>query len=156
MKLRIIITAIAGLVLGATCVGLIGCPANSATQLQQAATASENAAVIVQGFQNAEIAAHTQGLISDADHQFIEREIGTVAQLGKTTDTCIASAAAQSGALSCINAAVTELDTINANGGLYIKSPAAKADFQVAMTGVKAVLVAIETTLGGTAATTTK
>jgi hypothetical protein len=130
---------------------LTGCPANSGTQLQQAATASENAAIIVQGFENAEIAAHTQGLVSDADHQFIQQQLATVAQLGKTTDTCIADASASQGAVNCINAAVSEIQRINSSGGLYIKSTTAKADFQVAMSGVQAVLVAIETTLGAPA-----
>ena len=134
---------------------LTGCPAKS-NQLQEAAQASENAAIIVQGFQNAEIAAHQQGLISDADHQFIQKELLTVATLGQTTDSCIAAAANSTGAVGCISTAVTEIDQINADGGLYIKSATAKQDFSIAMTGVKTVLVSIETMLGTTVSTTKK
>lgn len=126
---------------------LTGCPAKS-NQMQEAAQASENAAIIVQGFQNAEIAAHQQGIISDADHQFIQKELLTVSALGQTTDSCIAAAANSTGAVGCITTAVTEIDQINADGGLYIKSAAAKQDFSIAMTGVKTVLVSIETMLG--------
>ena len=73
-------------VIALTCLMLVaivltGCPAQNGSQLQQAATASENAAIIMQGFENAEITAHTQGLIPDADHQFIQKEVATVAAL---------------------------------------------------------------------------
>ena len=83
--------AFASLVLVA--IVLTGCPAQNGSQLQQAAQASENAAIIMQGFENAEIAAYQQGLIPAADHQFIQKEVATVAALGKTTDSCIAGTA---------------------------------------------------------------
>lgn len=138
--------AFASLVLVA--IVLTGCPAQNGSQLQQAAQASENAAIIMQGFENAEIAAYQQGLIPAADHQFIQKEVATVAALGKTTDSCIASAATPGGAVSCINTALTEIDQINSDGGLYLKSATAKQDFTLAMTGIKTVLVSIETMLG--------
>ena len=134
---------------------LTGCPAQNGSQLQQAAQASENAAIIMQGFENGEIAAYQQGLIPVADHQFIQKEVATVAALGKTTDSCIGAAGTPGGAVSCINTALNEIDQINADGGLYLKSAAAKQDFTLAMTGIKTVLVSIETMLGS-APTATK
>ena len=146
-------------VIALTCLMLVaivltGCPAQNGSQLQQAATASENAAIIMQGFENAEITAHTQGLIPDADHQFIQKEVATVAALGKTTDSCIATAGTSTGAVSCLSTAITEIDQINSDGGLYLKSASAKQDFSLAMTGIKTVLVSIETMLGTTPAVT--
>ena len=124
---------------------LTGCP--SAT-LQKAAQASENAAIIVQGLQTAEIAAHNQGLIPDADHQFIEEQILNLSSIGKTVDSCIGSAGTNAAAATCINTGLTEVQAIQANGGLYLKSAQAKSMFSIAMSGVESVLVAVETVLG--------
>jgi len=146
MKLSIIATFAS---IGLLDIMLTGCPSNS-SQLQQAAQASENAAIIMQGFENAEVAAYQQGLIPAADHQFIQKEVLTVAALGKTTDSCIADATTPGGAAACINTTITELDQINADGGLYLKSTTAKQDFSLAMTGIKTVLASVETMLGAT------
>lgn len=127
---------------------LMGCPSAS---LQKAAQASENAAIIVQGLETAEIAAHSQGLIPDADHLFIQQQVQTLAAIGKTTDSCIAASGANAAAVVCINTALTQVQKIQANGGLYLKSAQAKNDFSLAMSGVEGVLVSIETVLGGTA-----
>ncbi len=136
------------LMLGTFCIA--GCPANQ-NQLQQAAQASENAAINVQAFENSEIAAHSQGLIPDSDNHFIQEQVATIADLGKTTDSCIAVAGTSQGALTCINSAITAIDSINASGGLYLKSPTAKQDFSIALIGVKGVLVTLETMLGAPA-----
>lgn len=141
------------LLVAAVACGLTGCP--NAT-LQRAAQASQNAAIIVQGLENAEIAAHSQGLIPNADHVFVQREVATLAAMGKTTDSCIAGAGSTTGAVACINTAVTQIDKINADGALYLKSTTAKQDFSIAMSGVKTVLLSIETTLTGAATTPTQ
>lgn len=127
---------------------LIGCPADTAT-LQRAAQASENAAIVVQGLETAEIAAHNQGLIPDADHQFIQKEVLTISALGKTTDSCIGGAGTTAGAVVCINTAVTQITQIEADGGLYLKSASAQQQFSIATNAVKTVLLAVETTLTG-------
>lgn len=129
---------------------LIGCPANTAT-LQKAAQASENAAIVVQGLETAEIAAHQQGLIPDTDHQFIQQQVLTLSSIGKTVDSCIAAAANQAGAVVCLNTASTQIAQINASGGLYLKSTQAKQIFSIAISGVQAALAAVETTMTGTA-----
>jgi hypothetical protein len=139
--------AFAVLVIGGMVAMLTGCPANISQQ-QQAAQASENAAIVVQGLQSSEIALYSQGLVSTDDHRFIQTNIATVAALGKTTDACIKAAGNKTAIGGCLNTAVLEIDQINTNGGLYIKSDQAKKDFQLAMTGVKSVLLTVETMLG--------
>lgn len=126
---------------------LAGCP-NSA-QLQKAAQASENAAIVVQGLETAETAAYQKGLIPYDDHQFIQKEILTISAIGKTTDSCIGAAGSTAGAVTCVDTAVTQIDQINTQGGLYLKSDQARQDFTLAMTGVKTVLLSVEAVLGG-------
>ena len=125
---------------------LTGCP--SAT-LQKAAQASQNAAIIVQGMETAEIAAHNQGLIPDGDHQFIQEQVLNLAAIGKTVDSCIGSAGNNQAASVCINTALSQVEQIQANGGLYLKSTAAKNDFSIAVSGVEGILTAVETVLTG-------
>lgn len=125
---------------------LTGCP--SAT-LQKAAQASENAAIIVQGMETAEIAAHNQGLIPDADHTFIQEQVENLAAIGKTVDACIGAAGTNAAASTCINTALTQVQAIQANGGLYLKSTEAKNDFSIAISGVEGVLNSIELILNG-------
>ena len=130
------------------CLLMTGCPKN-ATTLQKCATASDQAAVIVQGFQTAEITAHQQGLIPDVDHTFIQKELQTLGHIGITTDSCIRNATNNGTALGCTNAAIAQVNQIYLDGGLYLKSPKAKSDFQLALTGVKGVLTALSVVLGG-------
>jgi hypothetical protein len=128
---------------------LTGCPSGtSITQRQQVAQAAQNASIIVQGFQQGEIAAHQQGMIPDADHQFVQKELLTLSRLGKTTDTCIGSTTTNAGIVACVNTAIAEVDQINKDGGLYLKSDKAKTEFQLAMTGVKTALSVISTLMG--------
>lgn len=129
---------------------LCGCPASTTTQQrEQAAKASQNISIILQGAQQAEIIAHTQGLIPDADHVFVEQQFQTIAILGETTDACILKAVDTPGTITCLNTAVTAVDQINAQGGLALKSDKAKTDFAVAMTGIRTVLATVSATLGG-------
>ncbi len=128
---------------------LTGCPSGtSITQRQQVAQAAQNASIIVQGFQQGEIAAHQQGMIPDSDHQFVQKELLTLSRLGKTTDTCIGSTTTNAGIVACVNTAIAEVDQINKDGGLYLKSDKAKTEFQLAMTGVKTALSVISTLMG--------
>jgi hypothetical protein len=128
---------------------MVGCPMNS-TQQQQAANASLQAATVFKTAQAGEITAFQNGLIPAADHQFIELQFGNVAQIGKTVDSCIAAASAQAGVFTCLNAAITNLDTMNTNGGLELKSTQAKTDYALAMTSIRTVFASIEATMGGT------
>ncbi len=116
---------------------------------QQAAQAAQNASIVVRGFQAGEIAAHQQGLIPDVDHAVIQRELVDVATVGKTADSCIRSATGKPGIIACVDAAVAGVDSINADGGLYLKSDKAKTEFQLAMVGVKSALQVLSTYLGG-------
>jgi hypothetical protein len=126
---------------------LTACPNTS--QRQQAAQAAQNASIIVAGFQQGEIAAHDQGLIPNADHIFIQKELVTLASVGKATDSCIGGTTSNAGIVSCINTAIGTVDQINTDGGLYLKSAKAKTDFQLAMLGVRTSLSVIGTILGG-------
>jgi PBP1b-binding outer membrane lipoprotein LpoB len=128
---------------------LTGCPSTTATQRQQAAQASDNISIVLQGAQQAEIAAHGQGLIPDADHIFVQQQFSTIAKLGKTTDSCILNTTTTAGTVDCLNSAVATIDQINSSGGLYLKSAKAKEDFALTMTSVRAVLASVATVLGG-------
>lgn len=125
---------------------LTGCPASTQSKVANAAL---TASTVVKSFQAAEITSHQQGLVSDADHQFIEREIGNVATVGKALDSCIASATSTAGDVACISTASTAIDQINTDGGLGIKSAQAKQDFQAAMAAFKVALASVSAVLGG-------
>jgi hypothetical protein len=139
---------------------LAGCPANQ-SQLQKAATASQQAMIVVQGFQQGEILAYNQGkacvasglqgcvVISDADHLFIQQTVEGIAQLDKTTNTCIGSAGSAGSAVACANSAIASIAQMQADGDLRIKSVQAKQDFDLAMIGAKTALSVISTILGG-------
>jgi Flp pilus assembly protein TadG len=129
---------------------LTGCPMSS-TQQQQVLKASDDAALIVATAQQAETAAAKQGLISPADDQFIEIQFQSIANMGKTVDSCVAGANDKNATVACITTAINEVDVINSNGGLYLKSTQAKNDFAIAVAGVRTTLASIETMLGGTA-----
>jgi PBP1b-binding outer membrane lipoprotein LpoB len=139
------ITALASLALVALI--LTGCPNTS--QRVQAAQAAENASIIVNGFEQGEIAAHDQGLIPDPDHLFIQKSMRTVAAMGKTTDGCIGTTTSNAGIVSCINTAIGTVDQLNKDGALYLKSDKAKTDFALAMLGTRTSLAVITVLLGG-------
>jgi hypothetical protein len=139
---------------------LTGCPANQ-SQLQKAATASEQAMIVVQGLQQGEIAAYNQGkacaqagtagcvVISDSDHLFIQQSVETIATLDQTTNTCIGAAGTAGAAVTCANTAITGIAQLQADGDLHIKSATARQDFDLAMIGAKTALNVIATVLGG-------
>ena len=137
---------------------LTGCPANQ-SQLQKAATASQQAMIIVQGFQQGETMAYNQGkacagspgclVISDEDHLFIQQSVETVARLDKTTNVCIASAGTSAAAVTCANSSIATIDQLQADGALHLKSPTAKQEFAIAMIGARTALNVIATILGG-------
>lgn len=141
-------------------IGLTGCPANQ-SQLQKAATASQQAMIVVQSFQQGEIAAYNQGkqcvssgaqgciVISDADHLFIQQSVQTIAQLDKTTNTCIAAAPNTGAAVTCASSAISTISQLEADGNTHIKSAQAKQAFDIAMVGANTALQVITTILGG-------
>ena len=128
---------------------LTGCPAG--TTQQQAAQAADNASIVVQNFQQAEILAYQQGAIPAADHQFIEQQLLTVSALGKTTDSCIRTATNAAGSITCANTAIATIDQLNAQGALALKSTQAKTDYAIAMLGLRTALATIVTLEGGAA-----
>ena len=127
-------------------VALVGC---SPSQQHNAAQASENAAIILQNLQQAEITAYNAGDIPASDHLFIEQSLTTIAQSGKAADACIASATSNSAVSACVITVVNTVSQINADGGTYLKSTTAKNDFTIAMTGVQSLMQAIVTMTGG-------
>jgi hypothetical protein len=131
----------------ALALGMLGCPSSS-TQ-RKAAQAADIAAASVSGFQQAEIVAHSQGLIPDDDHLFIEQSLLTLGRAGKATDTCISGALTNSGILVCVNISLNTVNQLQADGALHLKSAKAKNDFALTMTGVQAALNTITALLGG-------
>ena len=154
---RRIFAVLAGLALA---VGMTGCPANQ-SQLQKAATASEQAVIVVQGFQQGEILAYNQGnecvaagkqgciVISKEDHLFIQQSVEAVYRLDKTVNSCIASANTNAAAAACATSAITTIDQLQVDGALHLKSATAEQDFALAMIGAKTTLGVIATLLGG-------
>ena len=127
---------------------LIGCPAG--TQ-QSAAKASLQVTVVMQSAQQGEIAAHDNHLIPDNEHDFIQRQFITLAEADKAANLCISQAQNKGAVISCLNAAINTVDGINKEGGTFLKSPAAQANFTLATTSIKSILQTIEVTLGGNA-----
>jgi hypothetical protein len=140
---------IATLVLAVLVFTLTGCPSGSTAQ--KAAQASQNAAIIVQGLETAEIAAHQQDLIPQEDHIFIQTEVLALSQLGKTVDSCIRGAGSTAGTVNCISVAVAQVDQMQNEGALRLRSDRAKQEFSIAISGVKAVLVSVQTVVSTSA-----
>ena len=135
---------------GLMALALVGCPSStSTTQRQKVAQAAQTASIIVKDFQQGEITAHAQGLIPDADHKFIQKELKDVGEIGLTLDVCIRSTTTSAGIVVCANSATSALDQINTDGGLYLKSTQAKTDFQLAIIGTRTALAVIATLFGG-------
>lgn len=140
---------------------LAGCPANT-SQLQKAATASQQAMIVVQGFQQGEILTYNRGkacqasgvgagciLISDEDHLLIQQSVQAIAEIDKTVNTCIGAAGTAGAAVSCANSAVSQITQLQADGDSHLKSTTAKQDFDIAMIGARTALSVIATILGG-------
>ena len=153
---RIICIAFAGVL----ALGMVGCPANQG-QLQKAATASEDAMIVVRGLQQGETLAYNQGkacvaagnqgcvVISDSDHLFIQQSVETIFRLDKTTNACILAAQTDAAAATCATSAIATIDQLQTDGALHLKSPTAEQDFALAMIGAKTTLGVIATLLGG-------
>ena len=139
---RIMIAA----VLALATFGLVGCPATTQVKVAQAA---QTASIVIVNFQKAEIASYQQGVISAADNQFIEQQLGNVATVGQALDSCIKSTGTTAGDLACVTTAETAINTIAANGGTGIKSAQAKQDFQAAMSAFNVALSTLSAVLGG-------
>jgi hypothetical protein len=106
--------------------------------------------------QASEIAAHAQGVIPDADHKFIETEVLALSQVGKTVDSCIRTAGTPAGTVNCLNVAINEVDQMQSEGSLQLKSSQAQQTFAIAISGVKAVLVSVQTVVSTAPVTATK
>lgn len=141
--MRRITVICAGLMLA---LGMVGCTPATQTKV---ANAVLTASTVIKSFQAAEITSHQQGLITDADHQFIQMELGNVALAGKALDSCVGSATNTAGDLACLSVTGTAIDQINAAGVDGIKSPQAKQEFQAAMAAFKVALASIQAVLGG-------
>lgn len=131
--------------LGWVALPTIGCPAG--TQ-QSAAKASLQVTVVMQSAQQGEIAAHNNHLIPDNEHQFIQKQFITLAEADKAANACISAAPNKGAVIACLDTAVATVDGINREGGTFLKSPAAQANFTLALTSVKSILQTIEATLG--------
>jgi len=138
-----ITTICAGLLLALV---MAGCTPATQTKV---ANAVLTASTVIKSFQAAEINSHQQGLISEADHQFIQLELGNVAVAGKALDSCVASATNVQGDLVCLSTAQTAIDQIDAAGGDGINSAQAKRDFKAAMAEFKISLATIQAVIGG-------
>jgi hypothetical protein len=149
---------IPAVLLGAVLLGGFAC---NSSQRQQIAQAAQDAATILHGFESGEVAAYNQGktclasgmsgciVIPDSDHLFIQQSMVTIGTAEKAMHSCIRTATSTAGAVACVNTLVSTIDVINADGGLHLKSPQAKTDFQLAMIGARTALTVIVTVVGG-------
>ena len=124
----------------------IGC---KPSDQQNAAKASLQVTNVLQAAQDGEIAAHNQKLLSDEDHQFIQRQFITLAEADKATNLCISQAANKGAVINCLNTAVNTVDGINKEGGTFIKNPNTQATFNLTLTSVKSILQTIIAVMGG-------
>lgn len=122
-------------------------PNGGADQRQKAVAAIQKAQMILAIFQEAETVAHDNKLIPDGDHAFIQQQLQSITVLNSTAITCVQSTTTPAGVVPCIDTAIAALDGIEQQGGLYLKSDKAKADFKLAMEAAKIALAVIGTVL---------
>lgn len=102
-----------------------GCP--SATQ------SLKDFRVTLSAVQQAEIVAHQDGFIADADHMTNEQVIEDVAQAGLAADEALLVLKSNTGALAALGQALADLDQLNTIGATHIKNATEQQAFHLAV-----------------------
>jgi hypothetical protein len=118
-----------------------GCAAMKGGSMTHKVTvAQHNFLQVVNGFEDAEIAEHEQGLVPNDVHLKIQTIIQKVGLAGKDLDEALASGSGSATIKVKIDAIYTLLDSLQANGLTGIKNASAKATLEIALNQIKAVL----------------
>jgi len=123
------------------------------SKLKKAAMAADGFSVTVKAFQEAEISAHQQGLVDDAEHKAIEAAVADLARAGLELDNAVRLASANTagprpgGALAALDQAYASLDNLFHAGVLHIKNPKARQDLQALLLSAKGFLATLSAVL---------
>ncbi len=120
------------------------------SKLKKVAQAAEGFSLTVKAFQDAEIAAHQQGLVDDAEHKEIERALVDVAHAGLELDNIVRAAGLKvpgPKALAALDQAYTSLDNLFTSGVLHVKNARARQDLEALLLSAKGFLATISAVL---------
>ncbi len=126
-------------------------PGRRADRIRKLAQAADAFSMAVKSFQQAEITAHAQGLVDNAEHAAIERALIDVANAGRELDAAIRVAYAAGGrpqAQAAIAAALDSLDRLLAEGVLHVKNDNTRASLQALILAAKSFLAGIAAAFG--------
>ncbi len=122
----------------------IGCDQG---KLKRIAQAADGFALTVRSFQQAEIAAHAQGLVSQEEHVAIERALLDVANAGIELDSAIRLAQSKPKASAALQAALASLDRLLNEGVLHVKNPKGRQNLEALLFSAKGFLATISAVL---------
>jgi len=117
---------------------LVGCPQGST--LHKVTVAQHNFRFAVQAFEDAEVAEHDKGFVPDDLHLKMQGAILKVALAGKDLDASLALGASTATIKAKLDAIYTLLDSLNSDGVLGVKSVATKAELEIALDAIKAII----------------
>ena len=134
-------------VLSAILIGglLMGCEESA---VKKAAQAADGFAISVKALQQAEMAAHVQGLIDDAEHRDLQGYFLDVASAGLELDNAIRVAQSKPKAVETLQAAIASLDRMLNQAVPHLKNPKARETMQALILSAKSFLATIAAVIG--------
>lgn len=124
---------------------IVGCDQSA---VKKAAQAADGFSISVKALQQAEMVAHVQGLIDDAEHRDLEGYFLDVANTGLELDSAIRVAQSKPKAVEALQAAIASLDRLLNQGVLHLKNPKAKEAMQALILSAKSFLATIAALIG--------
>jgi hypothetical protein len=116
-------------------------------KLKRLAQAANGFALTVRSFQQAEIAAYNQQLVSQDEHVAIQRALLDVANAGIELDSAIRLAQSKPKASGALQAALASLDRLVSEGVLHVKNPKVRHDLETLLLSAKGFLTTISAVL---------
>lgn len=117
---------------------LLGCPQGSA--LHKATIAEHNFRFAVQAFADAETAEYDKGFVPGDLHLKMQGAVLRIALAGKDLDNALVAGASPSTIKTKLDAIYVLLDSLNTDGVLGIKSVATRAELEIALDAIKAII----------------
>jgi len=126
---------------------VLGC---EQSRLKKLALATDAFSLTVRSFQQAEVVAHQQGLVSDEEHAAMEKALIDVANAGVELDNAlrVARRGGKPKAAAALGAALTSLDHLLNSGVLHVKNPKARQDLEALILSAKGFLATISAVIG--------
>jgi hypothetical protein len=118
------------------------------SRLKKLALAADGFSLTVRSFQQAEVVAHQQGLVSNEEHAAMEKALIDVANAGVELDNAVRVAHSRSKATAALGDALASLDKLLSDGVLHVKNPKARQDFQALILSAKGFLATISAAIG--------